>query len=32
MNALLKKVSKIGHGFHNLAIYRLRLLLAAVLD
>lgn len=30
--ALIKKVKRIGHGFRNLANYRLRLLLAAGLD
>ncbi len=32
VNALIKKVKKVGHGFRNLANYRLRLLLAAGVD
>ena len=32
INALIKKVKRIGHGFRNLANYRLRLLLAVGLD
>lgn len=32
VNALIKKVKKVGHGFRNLDNYRLRLLLAAGVD
>jgi len=32
VNAPIKKVKKVGHGFRNLDNYRLRLLLAAGLD
>ena len=32
VNALIKKVKKIGHGFRNLDNYRLRLLLATGID
>ncbi len=32
VNALIKKVKRVGHGFRNLHNYRLRLLLAVGLD
>ncbi len=32
VNALIKKVKRVGHGFRNLTNYRLRLLLAVGLD
>ncbi len=32
VNMLIKKLKRIGHGFRNLANYRLRLLLAVGLD
>ena len=32
MNAVIKKVKRVGHGFRNLDNYRLRLLLAVGLD
>jgi len=32
VNALIKRVKRVGHGFRNLANYRLRLLLAVGLD
>ncbi len=31
-NALIKKVTRVGHGFRNFDNYRLRLLLAVGLD
>ncbi len=31
-DALIKRVKRVGHGFRNLANYRLRLLLAVGLD
>ncbi len=32
VNALIKKVKRVGHGFRNLTNYRLRLVLAVGLD